>query len=887
MTSTRRGPVVILILAGMFLVSANAQSGGDRKTYADEIRRSYSFPFGKNLISAPGNAAIAGDDFIQPGAFPSAEYCGHCHQEAYHQWRESLHANSFRTPFYRTSVNILIRTKGVEFSRHCDSCHNPVGVFSGALTPDSKVDRSFDADGLTCMTCHAIQAVQATAGNGGFVMGIPSAMLDENGNRIPGEVPDDEIRRYPERHAHAVMQELYKKPEFCGACHKANLPPSLNEYKWVRAFTTYDEWQNSKFSKRNPLSFYSADFATCQSCHMPRHPLTLPDSGAKNDTLVSHRWLAGNTAVPFYYGFADQLKQTVEFLRTGHYLNVDLFAIKKGGDERLIAPLGSVPFKLAPNDVLQTYVVIQNRGIGHSLIPEVRDLYEAWVEFTVTDAGGKELYHSGFLEANGALDDRAHSFTNRLVNTDNAFVDNHRVWNIRAVAYDNTIQAGRSTLVRYEFRIPPDAKGPLTVTARVNYRHLRQSYLNNVLGPDHPEYPVVELASRSRTIKLGENKPSAADARDNPEWMRWNNAGIAFLDQLQYAEAVAAFSEVVRLRPDYADGYTNIALTNIAWEKYESARASLARALALSPKDARALYYLALVERRSGNPEAEMADLKEVVRQYPDSRDARRELGAAYYRRQMYPQAVEQFETLLSIDSDDLSAHYNLSLLYHRLGMEEKAETQAKLYEIKKADPEAAVNSLTFLQDHPEFSTEIESSPWHLHTDLAAPPQPETVRGNDSSSSYKPSVPVSRSVGTEACPWLNNATASGIIGAAPVSTVTHENGNPDDATCRFLRNGGQAELRIEVLTMQTPPSEFASHAAHCGSDSTPLKAIGNEAVVCRPEGGQRGKRAARLVGRVRNKLFTVLVVTSDSSTSLKILREKVRAVGEQVAGNLF
>ncbi len=50
------------------------------------------------------------------------------------------------------------------------------------------------------------------------------------------------------------------------------------------------------------------------------------------------------------------------------------------------------------------------------------------------------------------------------------------------MAYDNTIQSGRSALVRYEFRFRAMRKGPLTVTAAVNYRHLRQSYLNNVLG---------------------------------------------------------------------------------------------------------------------------------------------------------------------------------------------------------------------------------------------------------------------------------------------------------------------------------------------------------------------------------------------------------------------
>ena len=77
------------------------------------------------------------------------------------------------------------------------------------------------------------------------------------------------------------MQSFYRTPEFCAACHKANLPNPLNDYKFIRAFTTYDEWQNSKFSQRNPLTFYSADYVTCQNCHMHREATTLPDYGAK------------------------------------------------------------------------------------------------------------------------------------------------------------------------------------------------------------------------------------------------------------------------------------------------------------------------------------------------------------------------------------------------------------------------------------------------------------------------------------------------------------------------------------------------------------------------------------------------------------------------------
>ncbi len=705
--------VVFVFVSGAWAQSADSN---DRKNYAAKIHDSYNFRFGGGKLSTPGNAAVEGDDFIQPGAFPKASYCAHCHEEAYSQWRQALHSNSFRTPFYRTSVNILPRTRGIEFTRHCDSCHNPIGVLTGALTQESQVDREFDADGLTCTTCHSIQKLKSTEGNGGFVMGVPSAMVDDDGNRIPGEVPYEQIMAHPDRHSKAVMKGFYRTPEFCAACHKANLPNELNDYKFIRAFTVYDEWQNSKFSKRNPLAFYSADFTTCQGCHMKRAQLTLRDYGAKNGTFASHRWLAGNTAVPFYYGFDQQLQKTIDFLQSGNYLNVDLFGIMKQGTPNMIGPLGTMPFDLAPNDVVEVMAVIQNKNIGHSLIPEVRDLYEAWVEFVVKDASGKDCYHSGFLKPNGMLDERAHSFTNRPVNLSGEFVDNHMVWTIHSVAYDNTIQSGRSALVRYQFRIPAGAKGPLTVTARVNYRHLRQSYLNNIFGEDHPAYPVVEIASRTRTLNIGPNAVAPPDPKDNPDWMRWNNLGIAYLDQLQYADAIHAFGEVVKLRPDYADGYINLGLTNIEWEKYSAARGSLEKALALNPENARALYYLALVERREGHFDAEIADLQDVVQQYPQSRDARRELGISYYQQHSYEEAMQQFEALQAVDPDDVAAHYNLSVLYRRMGMKEKAAEEAAKFATKEIDPGAPTYSLEFLRKHPEISTE--SVPWHMHTDL-------------------------------------------------------------------------------------------------------------------------------------------------------------------------
>ena len=169
--------------------------------------------------------------------------------------------------------------------------------------------------------------------------------------------------------------------------------------------------------------------------------------------------------------------------------------------------------------------------------------------------------------------------------------------------------------------------------------------------------------------------------------MRWNNFGIAYLDQQQYDDSLHAFEQVVRLRPDYKDGYINTGVTFIEWEKYSEARAPLEKALALKPDDARALYYLALVERRQRHSEAEIADLQEVIAQYPNSRDARRELGISYYQQHRAAEAMEQFKALQQIDPDDVAAHYNLAILYRRMGDKQQAAKEAALYATKRIDP--------------------------------------------------------------------------------------------------------------------------------------------------------------------------------------------------------
>jgi Flp pilus assembly protein TadD len=335
--------------------------------------------------------------------------------------------------------------------------------------------------------------------------------------------------------------------------------------------------------------------------------------------------------------------------------------------------------------------------------------------------------HSGALQPEGALDPRAHSFTNRLVNAQGGLNDLHQVWNTRVVAYNNTIQSGRSQIVRYQFKVPTDAAGPISITAKVNYRRFNQHFIDFGMGK-HYEMPVVEIAARTRTLAVGSNLAAPPDPQDNKDWMRWNNYGIGLLDAQQYAESARAFQRVTEMRPDYADAYTNVAIADSQWERYDDARANLEKALQLAPHNARALYYFALVERIQGHLDAAISDLREVTAQFPRSRDAHRELGFSLYQQHKYSEARAEYETLQSIDPDDLAAHYILSIVYRRLGMNAEASREASAFADQKDDPTASTYALEFLRKHPEITSE--SVPWHTHSDLVAEPAAGGGAGN-------------------------------------------------------------------------------------------------------------------------------------------------------------
>jgi hypothetical protein len=139
------------------------------------------------------------------------------------------------------------------------------------------------------------------------------------------------------------------------------------------------------------------------------------------------------------------------------------------------------------------------------------------------------------------------------------------------------------------------------------------------------------------------------------------------------------------------------------------------------------------------------------------------------------------------------------------------------------------------------------------------------------------------------CPWLNAATASGALGGMATTEVNNTGGSI--GVCLFRLQSGirNDALRISVIETTTPESsvkEMTSHKINCTSSETALKAVGNEAVLC--ASNTENSRGVQVVGRVRNRIFTIAISTGkDSEATQDPLAEKVEEIAKQVAGALF
>ncbi len=461
----------------------------------------------------PSSAQTTDGKNIPAEYFLQSKACERCHADIYKQWESSSHHfSSFNNQWYRKSIEYMQEVDGVKQSKWCAGCHDPALLFSGLMdTPITQtVNRPEARAGLSCMMCHSIVKVKSSMGQGDFVLEYPKLhALAASENPVIRGLHDFMVRLNPEPHRRVFLKPFMREqvPEFCSGCHKVHLDVPVNNYRWVRGFNEYDNWQGSGVSGKGARSFYyPPNPMICSDCHMPL--VRSNDEGNVGGYVHSHRFPGANTAVPFANEDATQMETSKKFLQDKQ-VTVDIFAISpagrkeaetKGegypkqelsttfavgeeadvslptgpsGEARLLtAPLGRVDASVRRGDDVLVDVVVRTRKVGHFFPGGTVDAFDVWLELQAVDDKGQTIFWSGKVEddGKGPVEPGAHFYKSLQIDAHGNPINKRNAWATRATVYVHLIPPGAADTVHFRMHVPETAGQHITLRSKLNYR---------------------------------------------------------------------------------------------------------------------------------------------------------------------------------------------------------------------------------------------------------------------------------------------------------------------------------------------------------------------------------------------------------------------------------
>lgn len=484
------------VFAGACAVVAALTFAHRPPVYKDGMPAGYRLPLGPNPF-APSNAVVATGAPLDVRRLAGSKGCGRCHEDIYNEWNESAHHWSSTDPFYRAVENLMVKDVGREANRYCTACHDPVALLSGQVTAGAPFPPVHGDEGDSCVVCHAVKGIDPNApGNGSYVLSPPRGYLfDPAAGGLPGRVDDFLLRAWPEPHHADFSASIVSEPEMCGACHKQSIDKAVNGFGWVQLQNQYDDWRKGHFH----VDGHPDKTLACKDCHMRLTGLRDPARGVAGKHR-SHRFIAANQAVPAMRGFSEQVRLTDDWLK-GRTAVPEIASRWAGGATVPVRVEG--PETAAPGGVLRWQVVITSNKVGHNFPTGPLDLIETWVDVSVRDARGRELFRSGALDKAGYVDPKAFFLRSLGVDEKGGAIERHDLWRMVGQKSKRAIFAGYSDASPYELRVPKDAAGPLTVSATLRYRKVNQKFADIILGKGHAPLPVTDMSRDEARVALG------------------------------------------------------------------------------------------------------------------------------------------------------------------------------------------------------------------------------------------------------------------------------------------------------------------------------------------------------------------------------------------------
>lgn len=498
--------------------------------YHNQFPADYSYAFGKNRPFAPSLAHTTTNGAYDPRSLAGSATCGvsGCHTEIYNEWRTSAHRYAAMDPIFQGIQNVMAKQNGPESTRYCGGCHDPISLFSGSKNIFvEKLTGSLGYDeGISCLACHSIQKTDIQ-GNANYTMSQPAEYLWQwsRDHTIAAIARDFLIRAWPAQH-NRLSKRMYKKPEYCAACHKQFIDQEVNRVGWVQLQNQYDNWAASHWNhKGDPRTTVE-----CRECHMPLVDSTDPAAGDSMDynrspddhEHRSHRFLAANSFVPAFLhldGADQQVELTTAWLQ-GH---IEIPEIRNKWAEGPVVKIRiEAPPMAVPGTKVPVRVVMTSNKVGHDYPTGPLDMIQSWVELRVQDASGHTVFVSGQRDSRNFLPPGTFLFKAEPVDQYGNLIDRHNLWEMVGVRYRRSLFPGYSDTVEYnvmcpsadprvpasrvpasrEFSVPAVASnGKLHIDAILHYRKIDQFLLNYVMGEKSGlTAPVLDIARASAEV---------------------------------------------------------------------------------------------------------------------------------------------------------------------------------------------------------------------------------------------------------------------------------------------------------------------------------------------------------------------------------------------------
>lgn len=531
------GAGLVATVAGIAVIAGVTFAYSGTK-YHNDFPSDYNYAFGRNRPFAPSLAHTSTNGAFDPRSLAGSETCGAsgCHTEIYKEWKTSAHRYAAMDPIFQGIQNVMAKQNGPESTRYCGGCHDPISLFSGSKNIFvEKLTGSLGYDeGISCLACHSIQKTDIQ-GNANYTMWQPTEYLWQwSPDHSLGAVARNFlIRAWPAQH-NRLSKRMYKKPEYCAACHKQFIDQEVNRVGWVQLQNQYDNWAASHWNHKGD----ARATVECRECHMPLVDSTDPAAGDSMDynrspedhKHRSHRFLAANSFVPAFLhldGSDKQVELTAAWLQ-GH---IEIPEIRNKWAEgpivkvRIEAPPTAIPGKPIP-----VRVVMTSNKVGHDYPTGPLDMIQSWVELRVEDADGHIVFTSGQRNDRNFLPPGTFLFKAEPVDQYGNLIDRHNLWEMVGVRYRRSLFPGYSDTVEYNVMCPSGgpslpvaaarpnsnfvvptgtAPGKLRIEAILHYRKIDQFLLNYVMGEKSGlTAPVVDIASATADVcvtKAGES----------------------------------------------------------------------------------------------------------------------------------------------------------------------------------------------------------------------------------------------------------------------------------------------------------------------------------------------------------------------------------------------